>query len=185
MIDLDEQNHQPAEAVTATPDRLMARRKMALRLVAALVVGVLLGGTGVSALRDSRDRRERAGVVALVALPVVGNYGSTVSSESVGVSGKLMLVNAGPVSITVRGVQGERPGVVMHSIGQPRLLPPGGTAQLVVELRFECSIAFQPEPLPIRISVQTDDKHVREVSRPVDFAGSEWERDAMGNCELR
>ncbi|WP_319463206.1 hypothetical protein [Micromonospora sp. RTP1Z1] len=184
MIDLDEHNHQPAESGTATHDRLMVRQQMALRLVAAFVVGVVLGGFGVSQLRDSRDQRERNAVVALVAFPASADFGSSSSSQgSVQLNGRLILVNAGPAPITAREVHAERPGVVIHSIGQPRLLPPGGTGQLVVELGFECSIAFQPEPLSLRFSVETNDKQVREVSRPVALVGSDWERDALSNCE--
>ncbi|SCG59368.1 hypothetical protein [Micromonospora inositola] len=183
MIDLDERNHQPAESGTITSDRLMARRKMTLRLVAAFVVGVVLGGFGVSELRDSRDQRERNALVALVALPQSADFGGSSAQGSVQLSGQLMLINAGPAPITVRRVQAERPDVVVRSTGQPRLLPPGGTGQLLVELRFECSIAFQPEPLSLRLSVETDDKQVREVTYPVALVGSDWERDAQSMCE--
>ena len=183
MIDLDEQNHQPAESGTTTPDRLTVRQKMTLRLVAAFVVGVVLGGFGVSELRDSRDQRERNAVVALVALPQSADFGGSSAQGSVQLSGQLMLINAGPAPITVRRVQAERSGVVVRSTGQPRLLPPGGTGQLLVELRFECSIAFQPEPLSLQLSVETDDKQVREVSYPVALVGSDWERDAQRMCE--
>ncbi|GAA4573298.1 hypothetical protein GCM10023176_38010 [Micromonospora coerulea] len=183
MIDLDEHNHQPAESATATPDRLKVRRKTTLRLVAAFVVGVVLGGFGASELRDSRDQRERNAVVALVALPQSAHFGGSSAPGSVQLSGQLMLINAGPAPITVRGGQAERPGVAVRSTGQPRLLPPGGTGQLLVALRFECSIAFQPEPLSLRLSVETDDKQVREVTYPVPLVGSDWERDAQSMCE--
>ncbi|MFR9778678.1 hypothetical protein ACL02O_21855 [Micromonospora sp. MS34] len=183
MIDLDEQNHQAAKSATTTADRLMARRKMALRLVAAFVVGVVLGGFGVSELRDSRDQRERNGAVALVALPRSADFGGSSAQGSVQLSGLLMLINAGPAPITVRRVQAERPGVDVRSTGQPRLLPPGGTGQVLVELRFECSIAFRPEPLSLRVSVETGDKRVSEVTYPVALVGSDWERDALSMCE--
>ncbi|MFU8875432.1 hypothetical protein [Micromonospora sp. SL4-19] len=182
MIDLDEHNHQPAESGSTAHDRLVIRQKFAVRLVAVFVVGVVLGGFGVSQLRDSRDQRERNAVVALVAVPQAAMGGSA-SPGSVQLSGYLMLINAGPAPITVHGAQAGRPGVVLNSIGQPRLLPPGSTGQLVVELQFECSIAFQPEPLSLRLSVETDDKQVREVSYPVALAGSLWEREALFDCE--
>ncbi|MGR6321677.1 hypothetical protein Q2K19_17310 [Micromonospora soli] len=184
MIDLDDQNRQPAGSGTATSDRLMARRKMTLRLVAAFVVGVVLGGFGVSQLRDSRDQRERNAVVALVAVPRSANFGGSSSQGSVQLSGQLMLINAGPAPITVRGVTAERPGVVIHSIERSRVIPAGGTGQVMVELRFVCSIAFRLlEPLSLRLSVQTEDEQVREVTYPVDLFGSDWQRDALGMCE--
>lgn len=76
MIDLDEHNHQSAESGTSVHDRLVVRQKMTLRLVAAFVVGVVLGGFGVSQLRDSRDQRERNAVVAFVAFPQSADSGS-------------------------------------------------------------------------------------------------------------
>lgn len=183
MIDLGDQNRQPVESGTATSDRLMARRKMTLRLVAAFVVGVVLGGFSVSQLRDSRDQRERNAVVALVALPRSANLGCSSSQGSVQLSGLLMVINAGPAPITVRGVTAERRGVVIHSIEHSRLLPPGGTGQVMVELRFERSIAFQSDPLSLRLSVETEDEQVREVTYPVALFGSDWQRDALGMCE--
>lgn len=183
MIDLDEPIRQPAESGAATSDRLTARRRMTLRLVAAFVVGVVLGGFGVSHLRDARDQRERNAVVALVAVPRSANFGGSSSQGSVQLSGALMVINAGPAPITVRGVKAERRGVVIRSIEHSRLIPPGGTGQVVVELRFECSTAFQPEPLPLRVSVETQDEKVREVTYPVALFGSDWQRDALGMCE--
>ncbi|GIJ17611.1 hypothetical protein Vgi01_42950 [Micromonospora gifhornensis] len=183
VIDLGGQNHHPAESGTGTSDRPMAGWKMTLHLVAALAVGVVLGGFGVSELRDSRDLRERNAVVALVALPQSANFGGSAAQGSVQLSGQLLLINAGPAPITVREVQAERPGFTVRSTGQPRLLPPGGTGQLLVELRFECSVAIQPEPLSLRLSVETDDRQVREVTHPVALVGSAWERDAQSMCE--
>ncbi|WBB92257.1 hypothetical protein [Verrucosispora sp. WMMC514] len=182
MIDLDEQNHRQAESGTIS-GRHIARRKMVLRLVAAFVVGVVLGGFGVSELRDSRDQRERSAAVALVALPRSADFGGSSAQGSIQLSGQLTLINAGPAPITVRGVQAERPGAAVRGTGQPRLLPPGGTGQLLVELRFECSIAFQPEPLSLRLSVETEDGQVREVTHPVALVGSDWERDAKSMCD--
>ncbi|MEV0809812.1 hypothetical protein [Micromonospora sp. NPDC050200] len=86
MIDLDEHNHQSAESDTTAHDRLVVRQKMTLRLVAAFVVGVVLGGFGVSQLRDSRDQRERNVVVAFVAFPQSADSGSAASEGSVRLS---------------------------------------------------------------------------------------------------
>ncbi|MER7894276.1 hypothetical protein ABTX15_31160 [Micromonospora sp. NPDC094482] len=181
MIDLDEHNHQPSG--TTAHDRLVVRQKMTLWLVAAFVVGIVLGGFGVSQLLDSRDQRERNAMVALVAFPQSASLGSSASEGSVQLSGYLALANAGPAPITVRGVHAERPGVVIRTIGHPRLLPPGSTGQLAVELRFECSVArIQREPLPLGLSVETDDEQGREVSYPVALVGSDWERDALSSC---
>ncbi|RAO11068.1 hypothetical protein [Micromonospora noduli] len=183
MIDLDEHNNQSAKSGIPAHDRSVLRQKVPLRLLAAFAVGVVLGGFGFSQLRDSRDQRDRNAVVALVAFPQSADSGSAASEGSVRLSGYLALANGGPGSITVRGVHAERPGVVISSIGTPRLLPPGSTGQLAVELWFECSVArLQREPLPLGLSVETDDEQGRKVSYPVALVGDDWERDALSKC---
>ncbi|WP_433283051.1 hypothetical protein [Micromonospora sp. CA-244673] len=177
MIDLDEQHHQPAQSGSTTADRLLT-----VRLVAAFVVGAVLGGLAVGEWRDSRAERERNAVVALVALPVSANLGGSSAQGSVELSGQLTLINTGPAPVTVRQVHAERPGVVVRSTGEGPMLPPGGARQLLVELNFECAIAFQPEPLSIRFSVESGDKQVREIGYPVALVGSDWERDARSMC---
>ncbi|MER7440402.1 hypothetical protein [Micromonospora avicenniae] len=192
VIDLDERNHQPAESGTTADDRLVTRRKMALGLVAVFVVGVVLGGFAVQR-RDSRVQRERNGVVALVAIPQSASSGSSnfqtttieggSAAPQVRLTGQLMLINACPAPITVRGVAVEVPGMASTSSGQPRLSPLGGTGQLVVELLSECSVALLREPLQLRFEVETEDKQVREVGYPVALAGSDWQRVALSSCE--
>ena len=182
MIDLDDQDQRPARPGVAP---VTAGRKIALGLVAAFVAGVALGGVGISKLRDSRAQRERNAVVALVAVPRSANLEGSSAQGYVQLSGLLMVVNAGPAPITVRGVTAERPGVVLRSIEDSRLLPAGGTGQVMVELRFDCAIAFQPDPLSLRLSVETGDARTRAVSYPVTLLGSDWHRDAVTVCPNR
>ncbi|MGC4759885.1 hypothetical protein [Micromonospora trifolii] len=192
MIDLDEGNHQPAQSGAAAHDRLKTRQKIALGLVAVFAVGIGLGGFAVHR-RDSLEQRERNGVVALVALPRTASLGSPTFQSStidagsdapkVKLTGHLILINAGPAPITVRRVAAAKGGLSSSSAGEPRLLPLGGTGQLMVELSFECSVGWFEEPLPLTFEVETADKHVREVSYPVDLAGSDWQRVALPNCE--
>ncbi|MFJ6196203.1 hypothetical protein [Micromonospora sp. NPDC092111] len=184
VIDLDEHDHRPAESGGTTPARLVARRKMNVRLVAAFVVGAVLGGVGVSELRDSRDERERNASVALVAFPTyIGGGGS--GSDGPGViqmNGQLAVINAGPAPITVGAAVGQRPGIQVRDTGQSRPLRPGGTGWIDVKLRIECSTAFESEPLSIRFSVETADRQVREVSYPVAVKGSAWHQGAEMPC---
>lgn len=179
MIDLDEPDQRPSEPA-APPG--VAGRKLALVLVAAFVAGVALGGFGISQLRDSRAQRERNAAVALVAVPRPANLGGSSAQGRVQLTGLLMLINTGPAPVTVRGVTATGPGAELHSIEDSRLLPAGGTGEVVVELRLECTTAFQPGPLPLRLSVATGDGRTREFTYPLVLFGSEWHRDAMGMC---
>ncbi|SCE76554.1 hypothetical protein [Micromonospora chokoriensis] len=191
VIDLDERDHQPAESNHPAQGHPVTRRKMVLGLVAVFVVGALIGGFAVQR-RASHEQRERNSVVALVAFPQSASLGSSTfqtasldagsGAPQVKMTGHLMVVNAGPAPITVRQAAADRPGLVSASTGRPRLSPLGGTGELVVELLFECSAAFFREPLSLDFEVETEDKHVREVSYRVTLAGSDWQRVAPATC---
>ncbi len=71
---------------------------------------------------------------------------------------------------------------MVRSTGERPELPPGSTGQILVEMSFDCSVAFRQEPLSLRFSVETGDRRVREVGYPVAIAGSDWERDAQSMC---
>ncbi|MCG5436229.1 hypothetical protein [Micromonospora foliorum] len=185
VIDLDQHGDEPADRSGITQGNVANKRTVLLQLVAAFVIGVVLGGIGVGELRDSRAQRERSTMVALVALPESGYSGGSNSRGTVRLNGQLTLINAGPAPITIRAVQAEGPGVQVHGTGLARLVRPGGTGQILVDLQLECSTAFQPEPLSVRLSVETEDKRLREARYPVALVGSAWQEDALGMCEPR
>jgi hypothetical protein len=174
VIDLDEHNHQPTAAGSVVPDRLLARRKMSVRLVAAFVVGGVLGGFGVSEMRDSREERERNASAALVAFPAsIAGGGSDVPGV-LQMDGQLAVTNAGQAPITVRAAIGQGPGALVRDTGKSRLLRPGDTDLIDVKLRLECATAFGSELLSMRFSVETGDRQVIEINYPVALVGSIW-----------
>ncbi|MFU8870391.1 hypothetical protein [Micromonospora sp. SL4-19] len=180
-IDLDRYEREPAGSAGAGPRRLAARHSLALRFVAAFVAGVVLGGVGVKVLRDSREQRERT--VSLVAMPASTSGVSAGSPGLVRLQGQLALINAGSAPLTVHAATGQRPDARIRDTGQSRLIRPGGTVLIDVELRFDCSIPIENEPLPTRFSVKTDDNQDREVDYPVAVGESVWQRDAAQACQ--
>ncbi|RNI03329.1 hypothetical protein EEZ25_11160 [Micromonospora aurantiaca] len=180
VIELDDHDRQSAGRTA--PVRLVAKRRRNVRLVAAFVVGVVLGGIGAGELRDSREERERNASVSLVAFPASVGSGGSDATGILRMDGQLAVINAGPAPITVSSATGQRPAVQVHDTGQSRLLRPGGTGWISVKLRIECTLAFGSEPLSIRFSVQTADRQVREVSYPVAVAGSAWHHGAERPC---
>ncbi|MGC5309243.1 hypothetical protein [Micromonospora zamorensis] len=173
MIDLDEL-HQSTAAGDVVPDRLATRRKMSVRLVAAFVVGGVLGGFGVSELRDLREERERNASVALVAFPAsIAGVGSDVPGV-LQLDGQLAVTNASQAPITVRAATGQGPGALVRDTGKSRLLRPGDTDLINVELRLECATAFGSELLSMRFSVETGDRKTREIDYPIALVGSIW-----------
>ncbi|RIV38035.1 hypothetical protein D2L64_13920 [Micromonospora radicis] len=180
MIDLDEPGRPPESPAGTGPG---GARKAVWRFAAVFVVGALLGGIGVDALHDYRAQRAQDAVVALVALPDSANYGGSSDGRRVQLSGRLTVVNAGPAPVTIHEVQAQRPDVTVRSPRQqPRLLSPGETAHLLVEVGLDCTVWGPLGPLPVRLSVQTRDGQVREFSYPVALPTSYWERDGLGMC---
>ncbi|WP_144420342.1 hypothetical protein [Micromonospora haikouensis] len=183
VIDLDEGDRESTEAGGVTPDRSLVRRRN-VRLVAALLAGVVLGGVGVNELRDARDERQHSAAVSLLAFPASGGGGGGSGVEGVlQMDALLAVVNAGPAPVTLRVVAGQGPGVGLRDAGQSRLLRPGGVGWIEVELRLECANAFGSEPLVVRFSVETADRRAREATYPVAVTGSVWHRGAEVPCE--
>lgn len=151
-------------------------RKGAAFLVVALVVGMALGGVGGARMWISREEQARANTVALVALP--GSSSSGMGLDDGGtlrLDAQLVLVNAGPAPITVEVEGARRPGVLVRGTGQSRLVRPGGTGWIDVEVTLECATAFTSEPLPVSFSVQTANHRVRRTSYPIAVQGGPWQ----------
>ncbi|WP_432955282.1 hypothetical protein [Micromonospora haikouensis] len=183
VIDLDEGSREPTAAGGVAADRDPSGRRRNVRLVAALLAGVVLGGVGVDELRDSREQRQRDASVSLVAFPASGGGGASDVAGVLQMDALLAVVNAGPAPVTLRAVAGQGPGVVLRDTGQSRLLRPGGVGWIEVKLRLECANAFGSEPLVVRFSVETADRRAREASYPVAVRDSVWHRGAEVPCE--
>ncbi|WP_146017411.1 hypothetical protein [Verrucosispora sp. ts21] len=182
FIDLGDHDHQSLSSGRPAPDRVTGRRKMGVRLVAAFVVGMVLGGVAVNQLRDSREERERNSSISLVAFVASGGSGGGDARGIYQMAGQLTVINAGPAPITVRATSGQLPGIRVRGAGQSPLLRPGGTAWIEVEVRIDCSIPFGSEPLSTRFTVEAADGRVREVSHPVAVIGSAWHREVEQPC---
>ncbi|GIJ34730.1 hypothetical protein ACIBQ2_08040 [Micromonospora sediminimaris] len=182
VIDLDEHNQRSTTTGSVVSDGLLTRRKMSVGLVAAFVAGGVLGGLGVSELRDAREERERRASVALVAVPVSIAGESSDVSGVLQMDGQLAVTNAGQAPVTVRTAAGQGPGAQVRDTGASQVLGPGDTGLIDVELRFECATAFESSILPMRFSVETDDRQVREIDYPVALVGSVWHARAEQPC---
>ncbi|MEU8253329.1 hypothetical protein AB0C06_03545 [Micromonospora inaquosa] len=181
VIDLDEHNHGPAESDATTTGRRVVN-KAQLRLVAAFIVGFLLGGFSVNELRDLHEQRERAASVALVVIPGAARTDGLVTKDVAELDGSVEVTNYGPLPVTIRAVQGQTSGVLIQGTGQPQPLRPGNTRWLDVKLRLTCALEVRDEPLSMRLSVETADRQIREVHYPVALPASGWHFQALRLC---
>lgn len=182
VINLDERDREPAGTRESRRPHPV-EPKAILRLVAAFVVGVVLGGMGVAELQDSREQRAQAATVTLVAIAGSSGSGGVSSPGLVQLDGQLTMINAGPAPVTVRATRAQRPGVLVRDTGQSRSLRPGGTGGIDVRLQFQCSIAFTREPLSMQFSVETADEQIQDFSYPVALLGSAWHVFALRLCD--
>ncbi|MBG6068359.1 hypothetical protein [Micromonospora ureilytica] len=180
VIDLDEHKHVPAESGATSTRR--AVKKAQLRLIAAFLVGLLLGGVSVNELRDRREQRERAASVALVVIPGAARTDGVVTEGVAELDGSVEVSNFGPLPVTIRAVQAQTSGVLIQDTGQSQSLRPGSTRWLDVKLRLQCPSEVRDEPLSMRISVETADRKVREFGYPVDLYRSGWHTQAGILC---
>ncbi len=171
FIDLDER---PAAGSVSAAARPATRQRTVLRLVAAFVAGVVLGGIGVTELRDSRELRERLAAVSVVAFPASVYGGTSDGNGTLKLNGQLTVINAGSVPVTIRTATGQGTGVQVRDTGSSPLLRPGGTGSINIEVQLDCATAFGVEPLSMRFSVETDDEMVAEASSPIAVRGSIW-----------
>ncbi|MFI7081784.1 hypothetical protein ACIBO1_31285 [Micromonospora sp. NPDC049903] len=182
MIDLDGHDHRPTSSGGSVPAGAVARRKMNARLAAVFVVGMVLGGVGVSQLRDSREARERDSSISLVAFVASGGSGGGNTEGVFQMAGQLAVINAGPAPIAVRASTGELPGIQVRGTGQSWVLRPGATGWIKVEVQVDCAIPFGIEPLSMGFAVETADGRVRQISRPIAVLDSAWHRGVELPC---
>ncbi|MEU4527209.1 hypothetical protein AB0F49_03180 [Micromonospora ureilytica] len=180
VIDLDEHKHVPAESGATSTRRGV--KKAQLRLIAAFLVGLLLGGVSVNELRDRREQRERAASVALVVIPGAARTDGVVTKGVAELDGSVEVSNFGPLPVTIRTVQAQTSGVLIQDTGQSQSLRPGSTRWLDVKLRLQCPLEVRDEPLSTRISVETADRQTREFGYPVDLYRSGWHIQAEVLC---
>ncbi|WP_328416819.1 hypothetical protein OG470_27520 [Micromonospora sp. NBC_00389] len=154
---------------------------MAVHLVAAFALGVAIGGVGVAKLQDRRDERAQSATVALVAM-AGGSNGGDRGNGTADLDAQLIVINAGHAPITARVVGAQESGVLVRDAGQPQLLDPGGTGVIDLRVTVECEIA-EPDPLPMRFSVQTADQRTHEISYTVAVEGSAWHQRVDALCD--
>ncbi|MFE9658288.1 hypothetical protein [Micromonospora sp. NPDC006431] len=179
IIDLDDRGRgrvKPDEG----PRRRRLNRAMSAYAIGAFVLGAAVGGIGVAEVQGSRDARTRAATVAVVVIASSASDGGEISNSIARFDAQLAVVNAGPQPVTVRTVGARLPGTVIDATAPFRLLRPGEVGVIQVQVVVHCSV--KPDPVPMRLSVETADQRTREVSYPMAYTGTAWHNRAVSLC---
>jgi hypothetical protein len=178
LIDLD---HEPDEA--PAPPR---RGRTWLLVVAAVVLGGVLGGLAMVRLQDRR-LQDRVAPVVLVDTGWVGDGPQLVEGGgqlrdasgklldpklNVQLGGHVVVVNAGPAAFKLRGLKADPPGFRLTGDGVDTWVAPGRPVYAPVWAAVTCTP--QPDLAEIRatVTIEPRDGDTREIT--VTFQGHQW-----------
>jgi hypothetical protein len=184
VIDLD-------RPVAVPPAR---QRRSHLIIMAALVIGAVVGATATYVVAARREAAARDRQVAVFVFAEASPFVDDTPADSVVSDGRVAtvtltrrvtLVNAGPRPINVRDLSASRPGVSVHGVDKERWVAPGATAQADADVQVDCAHGLPLGRLPITILVQTYDDEDRQA-RPRDgFDGTPWSEQAEMACAAK
>ncbi|WFE38083.1 hypothetical protein [Micromonospora sp. WMMD998] len=180
IIDLDDRDRARVTRDEGPRRRRLINRAASAYAIGAFVLGVAVGGIGVAEVQDSRDARTPAAAVAVVVIASSASGGGELSGSTARFDAQLTAVNAGPQPVTVRAIGVRLPGTVIDAAAQFRRLRPGEIGVMDVRVMMHCSV--KPDPVPMRLSVETADHRTREVSYPMAYTGTAWQNRAVLLC---
>ncbi|MGC1215070.1 MAG: hypothetical protein WA890_27900 [Micromonospora sp.] len=180
IIDLGDRGHGRVRPDEGPRRRRLINRATSAYTIGAFVLGVAVGGIGIAEVQGSRDARTRAATVAVVVIASSAGDGGEIVGSIARFEAQLTVVNAGPQPITVRTVGARLPGTVIDATTQFRRLRPGEVGVVDVHVVVHCSV--KPDPVPMRLSVETADQRTREVSYPMAYIGTAWHDRAVLLC---
>ncbi|GID96170.1 hypothetical protein ACFQFC_20850 [Amorphoplanes digitatis] len=178
VIDLDR------PAVHGGPER----RAPQTFIVAALIVGVVIGGAvtyGWNLRRHSAARDGEVSVLLFADAREMVDSGSIVLHgrvASVTLARRVTLVNVGPAPVNIRNLSAGRPGVTVRGVEKQRWVAPGVTAQADVDVQVDCLRGLPLGRIPVTLSVQTLDEHSRTARPKAAFDGTPWSEQAETAC---
>ncbi|MFR9774471.1 hypothetical protein ACL02O_00220 [Micromonospora sp. MS34] len=180
IIDLDDHGHGRLRPDEGPRRRRLINRATSAYTIGAFVLGVAVGGIGIAEVQGSRDARTRTATVAVVVIASSASDGGEISGSTAQFDAQLTVVNAGPQPVTVRAVGARLPGTVIDAAAPSRRLHPGEVGVIQVQVVVHCSV--KPDPVPMRLSVETADHRTREVSYPMAYIGTAWHNRAVLLC---
>jgi hypothetical protein len=149
-------------------------------VVAALLVGAVLGGLGTH-LWAAQQRQEADGrkvSVVLIAVQTVNGGAVDIITNGDGVvqmtfRATVAVVNAGPGPVEVESLAAERPGVLVAGAARSTSIPPGTSLLVPVGITANCIVhevvgdaraSIARGTLPVTASVRTSGGSVEKVS---------------------
>lgn len=180
IIDLDDRGRGRVKPDEDPRRRRLINRATSAYTIGAFVLGVAVGGIGIAEVQSSRDARTRAATVAVVVIARSASDDGGISGSIAQFDAQLAVVNPGPQPVTVRTVGARLPGTVIDAAAPFRRLRPGEAGVIDVQVVVHCSV--KPDPVPMRLSVETADQRTREVSYPMTYIGTAWHDRAVSLC---
>ncbi|WP_143194436.1 hypothetical protein [Micromonospora sp. CB01531] len=185
MIDLDAPSRQAQPPLSHQdplrhPWRSFRSARVPLPLVLALLVGAgAVAGVGTYQWQARQQRladESAAAVLVLGKNEVAGGEreGSLVRAES-----SVIVVNHGPLPVEVTDIRASKGDLGLSSVRSDVVRP--GAQSFSVRLTLNCTARVPNEPVPVVISVRTEDGTTRQVTSRM--AATPWQFAFNGMCE--
>jgi hypothetical protein len=139
-----------------------------------VVVVAVLAGVGTHQWDHARERKLQEAQVSLVLMPSAGGYTGGSDGQSIRVSGRVTVTNAGPLPVQLRGLHSSPASMFVLASGAVRLsIAAGRSATVRVSVRGPCGKL--PRAVPVRADVSTADGVVRHSRVQMPVATTAWD----------
>ncbi|MEU0556852.1 hypothetical protein [Dactylosporangium sp. NPDC006015] len=176
VIDLDE----PAERSVRPPVVARWRRRVPVKAVALVVLGVLIGAVAGQRWEAARQEERRAAEVSLF-VTVAGTESGQGDRSRLTIGGTVTVLNGGPRPVQVAGA-----GVVADVMvwGEHRI-EPGAAGWFRVSATITCTDDAASRPLRVGLVAVTEDGVRRPVTTTIQLNGTSWQDQVRRGCPRR
>ena len=151
-----------------------ARRRIPRPSWSVVVVMAVLAGLGTHQWDHARERQLQEAEVSLVLMPSAGGYTGGSDGQSIRVSGRVTVTNAGPLPVQLRGLHSSPASMFVLASSAVRLnIAAGSSATVRVTVRAPCGKL--PSAVPVRADVSTADGVVRHSRVQMPVATTAWD----------
>jgi len=184
VLDLDS----PDPDVGAPLDPLRLRDvHLPLWVVALVAIGCVVIAVALTrAWDENRSRREQQAVVNLiVSVPQDVRMSGGGNEPIAGYNGRLQVVNAGPLPVTVEAVSSFSDGIRVNrngGAGGAVTVPSGAVRQVDIGVGLVCREWDREQPIELAVDVTTADGNHHRQASSVNIQGTPWLEALVSAC---
>ncbi|MEV4132945.1 hypothetical protein AB0J72_12360 [Dactylosporangium sp. NPDC049742] len=176
VINLDE----PAERAARPSAVARWRRRVPVKAVALVVLGVLVGAVAGQRWEAARQEGRRAAEVSLF-VTVAGTESAQGDGTRLTIDGTVTVLNGGPRPVQVTGAD----VVADVMVWGDHRIEPGAAGWFRVNATIPCTDDAASRPLRVGLVAVTEDGVRRPVTTALQLNGSSWQDQVRRGCPRR